>query len=565
MGKQVRCPECSTVCRVPRPPSDPLAFENQEPSQHPSQDTAPEDSSPKSQVSLPSLDKPAIDVKAIQATAKAAQKEKEQRTAETRRQSALLKGPQPNSGQSSTGESSRRPSGRPESKATPNSIPNRTTHSNGPVKRSIFDDDLPELSKLESSLTSNPSTAVPTEILLDGDRDLNALDELIPQDVISNAPTKLAPLFDDPKNHLDEYRVICGVCGTPQYIKFNKQGTKIKCPDCFHEFRAPPRPEPKKTKVVIDTSTDVRLAPSGNKSGKDSDELQRSRAARILEKAEAEASEDELEDLYYGTDFDTAGFLKRTFGFLTDAVAVAHLIGFGIIFSGIFVLGQWAANGIDDGWGRGYLLLSVVGIPLLAFIVSLPLLTGGLALLESVANGQLRVKEWPSFSLFDHLGDALAIGLSLVASLLPGLFLSGLIAGEEPGSGRIQIMGMMLSAFFLFPFLLLSVLDNGSLMQPISGSVIRSLTEAKDAWGGYFLKTLVGFVSILILWYVLLGNGKPLILSAIAGMLFPLLILFTCQQIGVLAGQIADYLSFDIRPANDQDADISQSVNGDQE
>ena len=105
------------------------------------------------------------------------------------------------------------------------------------------------------------------------------------------------------------------------------------------------------------------------------------------------------------------------------------------------------------------------------------------------------------------------------------------------------LTGMMGTCFLLFPILMLSMLDNGSPLQPFSGAVVTSIAQVPEAWGGYYLKTLFAFGSVMVLWFILLGRNP--LMSAIAGFTVPWLLFFTCQQIGALADSIAEHLSFE--------------------
>jgi hypothetical protein len=278
------------------------------------------------------------------------------------------------------------------------------------------------------------------------------------------------------------------------------------------------------------------------------------RTSAILAKAEQEMTEEDLDRLYDG-DFDTAGFLRRSFGFLTDPVAVSYVIGYGIVFACVFALAQYGLNSRDSEYGRGALLLGMVGAPLIGVLFGLPMLSSSLALLESVANRQKRVADWPGFDMFDNFGDLLAIAFALVAALLPGFMLGYWLGGTDEMAGRIQITGSMLSIFLFFPILLLSILDNGSLFQPISGSVISSLKEAAEAWGGYYLKTMIVFSVTVLIWYLLLGDGKPAGMAAAAGFLVSPLVFFTFQQLGSLADSIGEHLSFEFTPNEPGDSE----------
>lgn len=462
------------------------------------------------------------------------------------------------------------------------------------VKRSIFDDDLPELSELhaptpsksadkllanhagiELSELDNLSTLVPDLGSVPAVRGKSSGKTAARPAGKSTGQSGLPALFDDKQadggaeDKDPEYRIECKACGTAQYVRLSLQGKKIKCPDCYLEFKIPPPPpgwsSKKKAKLQL-TGEDIPLSAAEELNHAEVLQSQRTRTAQMLQKAKQQVSEDDLDSLYDG-DFDTAGFVQRTFGFFKDPVAVAHVIGYGFVFAGLFALGQFAANNLESTDGRRLLLLTVIGAPLAGMLFALPMLNGGLALLESVANRQKRVSEWPGFNLFDNAGDIAAITIALLAALMPGYLIGSWLSGEGAGAGRIQIGGMMVTTFALFPILLLSMLDNGSVFAPLSNSVFRSLSEAAEAWGGYYLKTLIAFSGTMLLWLLLLGKHEAL--AAAAGFLLPLLVFFTCQQMGALADAIGEHLSFEWVPPEEDEKSVgtegSKKKNGGRE
>ncbi len=448
-------------------------------------------------------------------------------------------------------------------------------------RRSIFDEDLPELAQLQPN--SKPSKQE-NELLAEhagvAPHELSSLDDLVPD--LGAPPTSHRPSRSSsgsngrsssttpiPKVDKDpEYRITCNACGTAQYVRMSQKGKSIKCPDCYLQFKIPGPPLGWKPVAEKSSPPTDERRPSNSSDGlqpSESQERQRDRTARMLEQAQQQVTDDDLERLY-DTDFDTANFLQRTFGFLKDPVALAHVIGYAIVFAGIFAVAQFAVLYQDTRLGRSALLAIAIGAPAIGILFSMPMLSSCIALIESVANRQRRVADWPGFNLLENAGDVAAISSALLGAMMPGFLLGSWLGGEGEGSGRIQIAGMMLSSFALFPVFLLSMLDNGSVFAPWSNSIFRSFTEATEAWGGYFLKTLIAFAIVLLLWLLLLGAGKPIAMAACAGSLFPPLVYFTCQQIGALADSIGEHLSIELghssEPDSDQEAELSAAESG---
>lgn len=427
-------------------------------------------------------------------------------------------------------------------KSSPKSTPNNSTPNNSTdSKRSVFDDDLPELSGLDDK----PKPAPMVDLL-----QLDGLEQLVD----SKRPLPMADEYEEAET---SYRFSCKTCGTPQYASLDRVGKKVTCPDCHSNFVVPPPPpgwSSRKKKIVLSQEgVDVPLAPIEVDHHHNTLESERAAANDYLSKAKRSIEDDELEDLYEGH-FDTKGFFHRTLGFMIDPNAVVLMCVYGLMFGGLFGLAKFSTTKIAAGGmeGAGYLLVLIIGVALVAILVAMPMLASGLALLESVANREPRVREWPGFNLFDNIGDLLVIAFALAGSFLPGMLVGGLI-GRSGGAAWLIMTGMMMTCFALFPILLLSMLDNGSLFQPISGAVVRSIGQVAEAWGGYYLKSLAAFGTVTLLWYILLGQNT--LTAALAGMLVPWLLFFTCQQIGALADAIAEHLSFDFTPAKRDDED----------
>lgn len=423
------------------------------------------------------------------------------------------------------------------------------------AKESVFDEDLPELQELAENadeLISEGVVATQRLKAMRGAAGLDDLDDLIPD---PDMPDDLPSLYENPGE--SEYRIVCKTCGTAQHVPPSAVGMKVKCPDCFDQFKVPPPPagwNKKKPKPKLD-GENMSLAPPEDIPYGQTEEGKKERTQALLDKAKKEISDDELERLY-DHDFDTAGFVRRTFGFLTDVITVSQVIGYGLIFGGLFALVQFGMNDTESQFGRGLLLLTMVLAPMVAILFALPMLSGGLALIESVANKQSKVDEIPGFNMFDNFADVLVIGVALGASVVPGFMFGYMFSGD--GDGYARIAGTLISCLALFPVFLLSMMDNGSMFQPISSAVLRSLAEAAEAWGGYYLKTALAFLAVLILWVLLLGSGPGL--AAIAGFLLPLLVFFTCQQIGALADSIGDHLSFEFTAPESDDGDADEDT-----
>lgn len=435
-----------------------------------------------------------------------------------------------------------------------------------PIKKTVFDDDLPELldnhlviETLGKAQPTNP--ADPTHSSLNDQSASSSAEEELDKIVASlgkqaihvdlaSLATSDLPRSDEihnaPQEAFEEkYRVTCPTCGTIQYVKPAQQGSKIKCPDCTNKLTVPPPPphwKPSRMKARHNQFNEQ--APLvGDDELVVVDQRKKQRTQAMLERAEVELSEEAEEGKLYGTDFDTRRFLATTFQFALDPVTIGVILGYSVVFAIVFAMLQLGLDNDGSAYGQGVLLFCSLTAPVIGILFGMPMISAALAQLESAANQQKRVIDWPSMNIFEHFGDVMGVSVALIAASIPGYMLGTWLGGDLVTAGRLQITGIMLMTFLLFPIFYLSILDGGSALQLVTRDVLRSIKEVGEAWAGYYLKTMIAFSFTLILWYLLLGQGKPPILAAFAGSMLPPLVFFTFQQLGILAHSIGENLS----------------------
>ncbi|MFK7737870.1 MAG: hypothetical protein AB8B50_17695 [Pirellulaceae bacterium] len=419
---------------------------------------------------------------------------------------------------------------------------------------SSFDDDEMQLAPLADESAATP-TKTPFLPPLDA---LDDLDELVPEFGNNGAVAdELAQADEEELLEDAQYRVVCVTCGTAQYVSPSVQGMKIKCPDCFSDFKAPPPPKdwkPKKSKK-LPIGAEIGLSPEVAASVMATEQKQKLRTEQLLDRAREEANEED-EEAKFQLDFDNSTFLQRTFGFLWDAITMGQAVLYAVLFGGLFAIAQVCLADTTSSFGKVTLLFATIFLPAIGILFALPMLSGGLGLIEAVANRQ-KVKEVPSFNMFDNFGDLLVVFVAFAGGIIPGYVLGMAVGGLEPGALFFRAAGMVIVGVGLFPLFLLSMMDNGSIFAPISASVVGSIRSAKESWGTYYIKTFCFTAGILLLWLVMLGRSPTW--SGIAGALLPLLIYFTCQQVGVLANDIGEHLSFEFHSSSDDDEEEEEN------
>lgn len=335
----------------------------------------------------------------------------------------------------------------------------------------------------------------------------------------------------------EEFRFPCKVCGSALYASESRVGTMTRCPDCFSEFSIPTPPPKKKTKpIAIDeTAGSVSLAPIDSRSTRD-ENIDVKKSKELLEKA-AEAVEKEREELNeLSSSFDSQRWLHLAFGFLRDPMIVLASVALGV-FTACW-LGAMAAMGTVIKLETAQVIIArfvLFGIFCIPILGSTCLI--GLAILPMAANRLRRIEDWPFGKIAESFGELMMVTLSIVIASIPG----GLIAAALNGAGShpaVCIAFLMLSIWFITPVLLLSFIENGSIVEPYAPSVLKSMKSRSDAWGGMYMQT--GLIMFAIYAFTLIAMGTDITGDFLLGFTFPFLCFMMANQFGLLAGRISD-------------------------
>jgi len=401
--------------------------------------------------------------------------------------------------------------------------------------------------------TFEPSEPKPTEVVqpiqlapinLDGDLDDIGfkLADIVPKSSANKsfAAEHFGADLDDVKEK--EYSYPCKVCGTMMYAKPSDVGSMVHCPDCYSEYSVPGPPKQKAAAFNPDLSKIQAVSLSPVQSAKPrSQEMGRSTAEDYLAKAEKEVEEgdqDQREQLY---DFDSAGWLKRTFAFLADPSLIVIAIATGFFLGGALVAASvvgemaaaWKTENPESARMYGFLVVALImGVPIIAIS-----LANGIAVLEASANKMKRIPNWPIFNPSESISEIIVALAAFVVSILPG----GAISWGASMIGLSADLGMgvvLLIAVALYPIVLLGMLDNQSVSEPYSAAVLGSIREKSDAWGAMYLLTSLAMGLVFILFLV--ASAGERVPKFICGICLPIIIYFVFHQYGVLASRIAD-------------------------
>lgn len=282
-----------------------------------------------------------------------------------------------------------------------------------------------------------------------------------------------------------EYRVTCNTCGTYLYAKASQEGKKVKCADC-HSFVLIPSPPKvkKKFQVNLDEVESFSFEPN-DRIQRGPDPYQQS-ASQLLEEAarEEEANPTKPENL------DVPNVLEWIAGVLSplkDLGVLAHLLGL-IVLAGI----PTSIALISDS------PILILGLFPGGLVLALLTISCGFAILQSVANDEGSVTDWPTLDPMGWLSQLFLVGAAAAIAAIPIWIACLVILGPH----LLSVAITMLSIYLVFPFVLLSMLDMNSVFIPFSSEVARSVTKCEEAWGGFYFSCGLLFVGMFLVFSV---------------------------------------------------------------
>tara|TARA_R110002049_G_scaffold305056_3_gene501098 strand:- start:53356 stop:54837 length:1482 start_codon:yes stop_codon:yes gene_type:complete len=291
-------------------------------------------------------------------------------------------------------------------------------------------------------------------------------------------------------SHQTEFRLKCNVCGSLMYAKASQEGKKIKCSDCHSLVVVPPPPKVKQSPKIDISKAQTFEFGEAPKDARREDPFRKS-AADLLERAEKEDPEQTADD------FETPDILewaRNVFGIFTDLNVILRLI----IFTLIGAVPAYFVLAMDSP-------IAVLALFIGGALFAAPLIACGFAILQSVANDEPSVDEWPSLDPMEWLGSA---GVAFAAAGFSGVPV--FVLAQFLFDNSLIIIGVtMMSIYFLFPFVLLSMLDMQTIMMPFSPEVARSFNTSQESWGGFYFSAGVLFLALFLLFVATTGSGAP--------------------------------------------------------
>jgi hypothetical protein len=186
-----------------------------------------------------------------------------------------------------------------------------------------------------------------------------------------------------------------------------------------------------------------------------------------------------------------APFLYGLLEFLFFPSTLLRVVSYSVGLTAVGALVRAVIVKLIDGEAPMFLLW--MGIPLtavwlFAFAVTIH------AIIVATGNGENEIESWPDWNVFDWFGPAMYTGAAMVASLLPGGAIGGVMFTmnlEDPMMDAFAIgLPPVLSGLILFPLVLHSMLAEDHPMAFLSPAVMRTWQSAGDAWMIFYMYSI---------------------------------------------------------------------------
>ena len=277
------------------------------------------------------------------------------------------------------------------------------------------------------------------------------------------------PKVDDPWTELDGYqekdwltsqsdrptfRFRCPACESILYVTLDQANCQVRCEDCLTVVRVPQAPP----HLVNDQFAVPNRQPETL--AQEFPVPVRDFADRLEERMREDAERVRIESEKAKRSTGLIGWFRMVFGILIDPGVLLHMITLMICMSlpvALTVFQPFYAFGT----------VPFIGI---AFTV---LISCGLGIINSVANGFDHVDDWPTIDLFSWLESTFIVGAALVCAITPSLFMATILHSDT----LTRVTLMLAGAHLLFPFVILSMLDMQTVLAPISVDVAKGYRD----------------------------------------------------------------------------------------
>lgn len=300
-------------------------------------------------------------------------------------------------------------------------------------------------------------------------------------------PKSARPVAGTPKL-ATEYRMNCPICGSMTHVRAAQAGRTIKCTDCHSPMKVPPPPKVR-AEPTMDLANAETFSFGAEPVDRPADPFTRS-AEQLLRDAEKN------EEFEPKPDLDTpsvAEWARNVFGIFLDPGVLVHWLILSIFAS----IPAYVALHFESR-------ILMMGLFPSGLFFGAIVLGCGFAILQSIANEEDRVSEWPVFDPMEWFGQMFVAVAAVALAAAPAYGLAFLVFGHN----LLAVAIAMFAIYALFPFFILSMLDMQSIAAPFSPEVARSITRCEESWGGFYFSSGLLFGG-LFLWFTFASTFSP--------------------------------------------------------
>ncbi|MFH1919762.1 MAG: hypothetical protein ABIP48_07765, partial [Planctomycetota bacterium] len=304
--------------------------------------------------------------------------------------------------------------------------------------------------------------------------------------------------------------VVCSLCATRMHATADQVGELITCPDCGTPVVVP-RPSEPLPKPSPDTTPGSEYGVGEPVARTESAAPVHTRRVRIKPGEAATPEGEEPSGIGYRKPAPPRWpFASGIVNFLWHRDAWPRLLAItlGLLFplpllafaQSLFAIGDVQSMGGIGSFAAMACLASGTVLFLLWSVMASAFL---LAVVEDTAEGNDAIENWPEAIFSDWMFDFFFIFNGTILSLVPGVALAQVLAF----TGQPYWWSIPASVFFVFPVALLSMLEAGSPLVPVSLPIWGSLFSKWWAWTLFYLETALVLAAFLVFAAVVIHYG----------------------------------------------------------
>jgi hypothetical protein len=181
-----------------------------------------------------------------------------------------------------------------------------------------------------------------------------------------------------------------------------------------------------------------------------------------------------------------------------------------------------------------------------------------LALIRDIANGCDRLRAWPGWAVMNWFLEALYVFNATCVSFLPGIFISWALSKCNVSTVVSWPFGLLI-ALFLFPVVLMSMLENGSPLGTLSEVTLHTFRVAGKGWLAFYAVSTALWASTAALVLASLLFNDFRVRATIVAVVFAVGWLMYFRMFGKLAGYCAERTKLE-NAEDDEDEEEFESL-----